>query len=91
MHSEVPPAFSQLCNTHGTHMCLKSSNLSKEFFEGTRITHITVHNTNTFLSLAHTQEIKHCVHGSDKYKIYLFMNTSKIVKGINNLQSIKHL
>ena len=40
-------------------MCLKSSNLPKEFLEGTRTTHITVHNTNTFRSHAQTHTHTH--------------------------------
>ena len=67
-------AHTVLCTTclcavmqHSRHThVLKSSSLSKEFFEGTRTTHITVHNTNTFLSHAHTQENKHCVDRSGK-------------------------
>jgi len=76
MHSEVQPAFSQLCNTHGTHMCLRSSNLSKEFFEGTRTTHITVHNKNTFLSLAHTHTQKKlntvCTEVGNRKNVFLY-------------------
>ena len=43
----------QLYNTCGTPLCLKSSDLSKKYVEGTRTTQITPHNKNTFLSSAH--------------------------------------
>jgi len=45
LHCVVPTACVQLCNHHSTYLCLKSSNFSKRYFEGTRTTDVTLHGT----------------------------------------------
>jgi len=53
-HCVVPPAYVNLSNPHSTASCLKSSNISKKFFEVTGRADITLNNKSTFLCNART-------------------------------------
>jgi hypothetical protein len=61
----IPPACVKLCHTHSIQLCLKSTNISKDFLEGSRTIHITQHITSTFLSLTDTNT--HTVQISEHY------------------------
>ena len=53
-----------LCSVtqNDSQLYIKSSNISKVFFEGTGTAVITLHNKSTFISFAHRPAIKHCVY-----------------------------
>jgi hypothetical protein len=71
--SLVAPAYFNLRITQGTLEYLKLFKFSQEFFEVTGTNHITLHNKNISLFLAHLPEIKHIVNCGWKYKENIFV------------------
>jgi hypothetical protein len=55
----TPPVCLQLCHTHGTPLYVVTSNLSKEYFDGSRTTHTILRTETMLFDSTHTHTHTH--------------------------------